>query len=144
MVLDLKTFEQQIHALILDRGKDYLLKGWIEDLEATDDGWTAEVKSTVPYQVRLIGSDSFESWHCTCPFDHGPVCKHVAAVLYAIRELKNYEQEEIQMAIDYFEKLPEEKRAEFVHEAFAAMPELRQFFLKRHYKTISEEGPDRD
>ena len=27
-----------------------------------------------------------DTWICNCPYDHGPVCKHVAATLYAVRE----------------------------------------------------------
>ena len=138
MKLHIENFEQQIHAIILDRGKDYLLKGWVENLEQVEDGWSATVQSSKPYQVRLVGTDAFESWHCTCPFDHGPVCKHVAAVLYAIHYAKAYEQEELEMVIEYLEKLDASEKAEFLHEAFSKFPELRQFFLKRYYKPISK------
>ena len=34
----------------------------------------------------LEGHDVISQWHCTCPFEHGPVCKHIAAVLYAVRD----------------------------------------------------------
>jgi uncharacterized Zn finger protein len=138
MKLDLENFEQQIHAIILDRGKDYLLKGMVNNLEQTGDGWTANVQSGEPYRVRLVGASDFESWHCTCPFDHGPVCKHVSAVIYAIHHLKVYEQEEIQLANEYIEKLDHQEKLRFMHDAFSAFPELRQFFLKRYYKSISE------
>ena len=141
MVLTLENFEERIHAIILDRGKEYLLRDMVESLEQTENGWKATVKSesSGAYQVRLFGKETFEDWDCTCPFDHGPVCKHIAAVLYDIQQIDTYEQEEIQMTSDHIEQLDQAGKLALLHEAITQVPELRQFILKRFYKTIPEE-----
>lgn len=139
MELDLEQFESQIHALILHRGKDYMLKGLVHDLEQNDDGWSATVQSTTPYKVRLLGESTFDSWNCECPFDHGPVCKHIAAVLYLIKANQDYQEEEIEMVKSYMDKLSHEEIRTFLNEAFEIYPSLRQHFLTIHYKSLSEE-----
>jgi uncharacterized Zn finger protein len=88
------TFTKEIHALILQRGREYFRQGAVLNLTETADGWTAEVEGQEPYHVAITGHDQPVEWFCDCPHDHGPVCKHVAAVLYAIRDLKGIDDEE--------------------------------------------------
>ncbi|MCB9286322.1 MAG: SWIM zinc finger family protein [Lewinellaceae bacterium] len=33
-----------------------------------------------------MSEEQVERWTCTCPYDYGPVCKHVAAALYEVRK----------------------------------------------------------
>ncbi len=141
MVLTRENFEQKIHAIILDRGKEYLLRDMVGNLEQTTDGWKATVKSesSGAYQVRLFGKETFEDWDCTCPFDHGPVCKHIAAVLYAIQQIDVYEKEEIAMTNEHIEQLDNAGKIEVLQDAIVQLPELRQFILKRYYRSIPEE-----
>lgn len=79
-------FEDHIHALILERGKEYFDKNAVKKLERKKDGWASVVQGQEEYNVLLKGKDSLDEWYCNCPHDHGPVCKHVAATLYAIRD----------------------------------------------------------
>lgn len=86
MSIKVDEFEQDIHLLITERGKEYFDAHQVLMLKQTADGWTAVIEGNEAYEVLLEGHDVIHSWQCTCPFDHGPVCKHVAAVLYAVRE----------------------------------------------------------
>lgn len=86
MSLSIDQFEEQVHVLILERGKEYFDAHQVLMLQQTTDGWSAIIEGSDTYQVLLEGHDVITHWHCTCPFGHGPVCKHVAAVLYAVRE----------------------------------------------------------
>ncbi len=79
-------FEDDIHALVLELGQEYFVKGVVHDLVQTDGGWHARVEGSATYDVALNGTEAVETWFCNCPYDHGPVCKHVAATLYAVRE----------------------------------------------------------
>ncbi len=88
------TFTEEIHALILQRGREYFHAGAVQHLTQTADGWTAEVIGQEIYHVVITGSQQPSEWYCDCPHDHGPVCKHVTAVLFAIRSAKGLEEEE--------------------------------------------------
>lgn len=86
------TFADDIHALILERGRAYFDSGAVQQLVRTHDGWSAEVAGQENYKVVIAGLTAPEEWYCECPYDHGPVCKHVAAVFFAIQaELKRDE-----------------------------------------------------
>lgn len=86
MSIHIDRFEEEIHFLIAERGKEYFDARQVLMLEETPEGWNASIEGSETYQVRLEGHDVISAWHCTCPFGHGPVCKHTAAVMYAVRE----------------------------------------------------------
>src|SRR5688572_10772317 len=86
MSIKLENFEEEVHVLITERGKEYFDANQVLMLSSTMDGWSAVIEGSETYQVLLEGHDVITNWHCTCPFEHGPVCKHAAAVLYAARE----------------------------------------------------------
>ena len=86
MSIKLENFEEDVHFLITERGKEYFDAHQVLMLKQTLDGWTGIIEGSETYQVLLEGHDVITSWHCTCPFEHGPVCKHVAAVFFAARE----------------------------------------------------------
>ncbi len=86
MSIHIDKFEEEIHFLIAERGKEYFDAHQVLMLQQTTEGWTAVIEGSETYQVLLEGHDVISQWHCTCPFEHGPVCKHIAAVLYAVRD----------------------------------------------------------
>ncbi len=86
MSIHIDKFEEEIHFLIAERGKEYFDAHQVLMLQETTEGWTAVIEGSETYQVLLEGHDVISQWHCTCPFEHGPVCKHIAAVLYAVRD----------------------------------------------------------
>lgn len=80
------NFEDDIHALVLELGQEYFVKGAVSELEQTEGGWRASVAGNDMYTVTLNGTEAVDAWMCNCPYDHGPVCKHVTATLYAVRD----------------------------------------------------------
>jgi uncharacterized Zn finger protein len=102
MTIDLEHFEDAIHLLIAERGKEYVDAGHVRLLEETDEGWTAIIEGQETYEVLLKGHDKIHDWHCTCPFEHGPVCKHVAAALYVAREAVRLNRAAARGDLDHF------------------------------------------
>ncbi len=93
MVIELNNFESYINGKILKRGLDYWESGAVEDLENDGGKVEAWVIGTEEYKVELELEKDKVTWHsCTCPYDMGPVCKHVVAVLF---ELSGLEKEEV-------------------------------------------------
>ncbi|RQW05472.1 MAG: hypothetical protein EH225_04580 [Calditrichaeota bacterium] len=88
MNITLGNFEFIVDPLVLDRGLDYYEEGLVFDLmQLSDNDWQAMVEGNVDYRVRTtIQDDVILDWSCDCPFDFGPICKHVVAVWYEIRE----------------------------------------------------------
>lgn len=92
--MEYNTFTEEIHALILERGREYFRQDAVRHLTETPEGWSAEVVGQETYNVVIAGVDEPAEWYCDCPHDRGPVCKHVAAVLFAIRARKGFGDEE--------------------------------------------------
>jgi hypothetical protein len=88
MNLTFQNFKQTLSAQILERGRSYQRSGHIIELEMDgDSNWSAVVSGTEDYEVEITQSASGAlTCTCTCPYDLGPYCKHMAAVLYAIEE----------------------------------------------------------
>lgn len=88
MKITLKDFEEQIDEVILDRGLEYLELGCVKEvtpLNAYD--YEAIVEGSEDYYVDLtIKNGVVKQYFCDCPYDYGPVCKHVAAVLYYMQK----------------------------------------------------------
>jgi hypothetical protein len=96
MKLSLTEFEHQIDAKILKRGMQYFESGAVSDVEELGDGeFEATVYGTEIYTVNLtIKGDEVVDYSCDCPYDMGPVCKHVVAVLFAMQG-ETFDMEEI-------------------------------------------------
>jgi Uncharacterized conserved protein len=88
MKVTLQNFESQIDEQIVDRGLSYWKDGLVTNLEQTKEGlFDAVVAGTENYDIEvIIDSNVVIDFDCNCPYDRGPMCKHVVAVLYAIRE----------------------------------------------------------
>ncbi len=84
----LDNLDEIVDPLVLLRGQAYHQEGRVTALEQADaKAWTAEVEGTDLYYVHFkLDSEGDFSCTCTCPYDWGPVCKHVIAVLFAIEE----------------------------------------------------------
>lgn len=89
MSLTLTNFKQQIDPKILERGRAYWHSGNIVDIWCDEDElrWEAEVEGSYQYHVSI---EQMTAGHlicsCNCPYDMGPHCKHIAAVLFHIEE----------------------------------------------------------
>lgn len=85
-MMTLPEFEKFVPPVILMRGKDYYNDNAVRILKEISTGeWEAAVEGTEEYSVEIsLEGNKIESWFCDCPYD-GDICKHVVAVLYAIR-----------------------------------------------------------
>ena len=87
-MLNLKNFEEQIVSVILQRGVKYYKQGAVTRLEESGDNvWEADVEGSEIYsvEIKIKGGNQVNEYTCDCPYDGG-VCKHVVAVLFAIRD----------------------------------------------------------
>ncbi|MCB0397894.1 MAG: SWIM zinc finger family protein [Flavobacteriales bacterium] len=88
MQIPLTQFEQFIEDTILKRGLSYFKKGQVQEVEETSSGqYEAVVQGTEEYRVRLQIKDHAVTHHlCSCPYDQGPVCKHIVAVIFYLQQ----------------------------------------------------------
>lgn len=88
MLIPLKEFEQRIDEKILKRGLSYFKGGAItEFLEISNGEYEAIVSGTEEYTVHLeISKNTITEHNCDCPYDMGPVCKHVVAVIFHLQQ----------------------------------------------------------
>ena len=87
-MITLENFEHHVSFKIWQRGMDYYEDGAVVALEETSPGeWTATVEGAECYTVEIsLDGDEVEAWECDCPYDMGDICKHVVAVVIAIRK----------------------------------------------------------
>lgn len=85
-MLRFDNFKSVFPADILKRGRDYYRKHHIRDLAYDDEeAWSAQVDGSEVYDVEIIRQeDGTLDCSCTCPYAETDLCKHMAAVLYAI------------------------------------------------------------
>ncbi len=85
MSFPLSTFRSHLPSDILQKGQDYWNNNAVDDLIETADGYEATVFGTDDYEVYVdVDNGTVEHWSCDCLYDWGPICKHVAAVLFEI------------------------------------------------------------
>lgn len=86
----IQRFLDETDPKIFARGADYYRSGMVERLAGGNGHVTAEVSGSEarPYLVEISVTEDGEvtDWSCSCPYDWGPVCKHVAAALLALQE----------------------------------------------------------
>lgn len=86
MSFSLKDIEGNLSAEMVRKGLDYFSAGRVDQLSRQENGWSAIVHGTSDYTVIIhLQGGHITNWQCNCPYDQGPACKHVAAVLFAIR-----------------------------------------------------------
>lgn len=88
MRIPLNEFEQLIDERILKRGLAYYKDGAITYFSEISIGdYEAIVSGTEEYTVRLeISNNTIVVHNCDCPYDMGPVCKHVVAVIFYLQQ----------------------------------------------------------
>lgn len=98
MKLNLKLFEQQVDPTILQRGLKYYRADRVDEIERSDDGKEIDfiVVGNEPYKVHIsTDGDEVVDYSCDCPYDMGPVCKHVVAALFELQHDSFTEYEDI-------------------------------------------------
>jgi SNF2 family DNA or RNA helicase len=90
MAFTIHNFEKFVDRDILVRGKNYFESGHVNNLKKTNEGaWTAYIEGDdfedFATRIGIKDEEEIKTWNCTCPYD-GYVCKHVVALMYAVRE----------------------------------------------------------
>jgi hypothetical protein len=90
MQIPLNQFEQYIDETILQRGLTYFKKGYVSQPEEITPGlYETNVEGTEIYTVRLkLKGEIISEFSCDCPYDLGPICKHIAAFIFYLQEDK--------------------------------------------------------
>lgn len=88
MEIPLSHFEEYIDEPILKRGLSYFKKGFVHEPEEIRLGdYEAVVEGSEEYTVKLsIRNRVITEYSCDCPYEMGPVCKHVAAVIFYLEQ----------------------------------------------------------
>lgn len=88
MEILLDEFEHQVDETILERGFDYFEKRYVTDVTAVGDGmYEITVEGSDTYTVRLnIQGNIVTELECDCPYDWGPICKHMVAALFYLQK----------------------------------------------------------
>ncbi len=88
MQIPLNQFEQYIDEIILARGLSYFKNGRVNEPEEITPGvYESIVEGTEDYIVHLsIKDGNIVEYACNCPYDLGPICKHVVAVIFYLQQ----------------------------------------------------------
>ena len=86
--ITLQNFDNIIDVNIVRRGKQCYENNAITRLKENRVGeYIAYVRGTDLYHVRIqLDDEDVVEWSCACPYNKGPICKHVVAVLYALAD----------------------------------------------------------
>lgn len=149
MQIPLNQFEQYIDETILKRGLSYFKSGYVNEPEEITPGvYEAIVQGSEDYTVELkIKNGNIAEHTCTCPYDMGPVCKHIVAVIFYLQQevleikQKSTSQKEkkpkkitkrktvLEQVNDVLEKISYEELKQFIREKAEHNPPLRNIFL---------------
>jgi uncharacterized Zn finger protein len=144
-MLTLEEILLTAHQKIPERGRELFLTGGV--LSGTRDatGFTARVQGSSSYPYRVQVNLERETWTCTCPYEHGAVCKHVyAAVLAALEasevftEALSRDDAALKTALEAVAKL----EAEDVYALLEALDELQPEIVAEFAANV--ERRDRD
>lgn len=88
MNIPLSHFEHSIEPSILKKGLSYFKNNKVVDFEEVSKGqFEATVAGNEDYTVQIqINNGVILDKICSCPYDIGPVCKHIAAVLFYMQQ----------------------------------------------------------
>lgn len=144
MKIPLSEFEQLIDEKILKRGLSYFKSNAITDFGEISVGeYEAVVSGTDEYIVQLtINENTIVEHSCTCPYDMGPVCKHIIAVIFQLQQdelglnqsnFKTQKKKKTksvpQQIKELLKVIPHEELVEFVQQNSKRDRGFRNFFL---------------
>jgi len=144
MKIPLNQFEQIINETILKRGLSYFKNGHITDFTEISNGeYEATVSGTEEYTVRLkIKNDTIVEHYCDCPYDMGPVCKHIVASIFYFKQdelnlnnqSKSFTKRKKSKSVtqqlnEVLEKISHKELKEFIQEHSKTDKQFRNLFL---------------
>ena len=144
MKIPLNEFEQLIDERILKRGLSYFKGGAITDFTEISTGeYEAIVSGTEDYTVQLeISNNAITEHNCDCPYDMGPVCKHVVSVIFHLQQdelelnqpnftisKKKKTKSVSQQVKELLKTIPHKELIDFVQENSKKDKKFRNYFL---------------
>ncbi|SDD07073.1 SWIM zinc finger family protein [Williamwhitmania taraxaci] len=160
MEFPLNQFEQYIDETILKRGLSYFKKGYVHEPEEISPGeYEAIVEGSDDYTVQLTLNNGIVTESvCDCPYDMGPVCKHVVAVIFYLQQndldLKTITKASSKGKVaktakpktiadqvnELLEKATHEELKQFIREKATGNAPLRNLFLSSFAQHNSDES----
>ncbi len=156
MKISLDEFEHQIEEKILKRGFDYFKKGYITDVDELGGGnYEITIEGSETYTINLhITGNIVTEFDCDCPYDMGPVCKHIVAALFHLqkdiletieqpaRKTQNKQKEKsvAQQAKELLDILSHDDLKTFIHDTTANDSKFRQLFVAKHIHHLYPES----
>ncbi len=148
--MDLTIIEKHIPPKILQRGYEYYTNRQVISLEENEPGvWDAIVSGSEDYEVTVeIENGELKYWDCDCPFEDG-ICKHVAAAIYAISEIKRPESSTKIKSVKkrkadelgiIFSKTTKEELQEFIVSQFRRDSNLKNAFTAHFSEYIDSDA----
>ncbi len=95
MKIPLSEFELQIDEIILKRGLSYFKNGFVTEFTEISNGTFEAIVLGTWGLHSAFGNKKQYNWrnNCNCPYDWGPVCKHIVAVIFYIqRDIVNIQR----------------------------------------------------
>lgn len=146
MQIPLNEFEQYISETILARGLSYFRNGRVQEPDELRAGeYEFIVEGSEDYNVRIrTHTGTITEFVCNCPYDMGPVCKHVAAAIFYLQneelELNNQvikpqrkvgkKRKSIADKVDeLLERIPHEELKGFIREKAEREKNFRNMFM---------------
>ncbi len=162
MQIPLDQFEQYIDETILKRGLSYFKKGHVHEPDEISSGeYESIVEGSEDYTVQLtIKNGIITEYVCDCPYDMGPVCKHVVAVIFYLQQdelelnkktkrvkidqnSKPSKRKTVAQQVDeLLEKASHDELKQFVREKASANAPFRNLFLSSFAQHNSDESKE--
>ncbi len=149
--MTLKDFEKDISSTLLERGQDYFVNECVDNLDEDACGlWMAQVYGSDTYTVEVrTHKTKIKGWDCNCPYDHGPICKHVIAVFYAIADDMESEKKSSGKAVEkvkkknkvkeIFKKTSKDDLQQFIKSQFRKDFSLKNIFIAHFAELLNED-----
>ena len=84
--MEVKDIDKHFPLEILRRGYDYYKKGKVKQIIKLKDGFIAKVNGSEEYKVTIVlNKNNICNMECSCPYAEENNCKHMAAVLYCLK-----------------------------------------------------------
>lgn len=146
MTFFIQQFEAVIDPTILKRGLDYFNKNLVTAVGKDDKNRLLfDVEGLEIYRVTLqLSNDEVINQFCSCPYDKGPHCKHLAASLFYLQKdvlnispktqrksKSTVRKKKEEKWIELLENLELESLKSFLKEKLAEDPKLQKAFVLR-------------
>lgn len=158
MKISLDRFEHQVDETILKRGFNYFRNGHVTDVDESDEGiYEVTVEGSETYTVTLnVQGNAVTDYECDCPYDMGPICKHIVAALYYLQNnisdpmklsaktMQNKQKEKpvARQAEELLDILSHDDLKAFIHTTCANDSKFRQMFVAKHIHLLYPESKE--